>query len=78
VAAAAALACLAVGGVMFLPLAWWLWTPRLLESSEATLRYFARPVVKEPTQVPPEPGSPSGSAEQSGGQGPRAETSQGE
>jgi len=56
-----------------------------LESSEATLRYFARPVVKEPTQVlkeptqvPPEPGSPSGSAEQSGGQGPRAETSQGE
>jgi len=85
VAASAALACLAVGGVMFLPLAWWLWTPRLLESSEATLRYFARPVVKEPTQVlkeptqvPPEPGSPSGSAEQSGGQGPRAETSQDE
>ena len=78
VVAAAALACLAVGGVLFLPLAWWFWTPRLLQSSEATLRHFARPVVNEPPQAAPEPEGPPGSAERSGGEGPGAERSLGQ
>jgi hypothetical protein len=51
-AVAGALACLAVGAVLFLPLAWWFWTPRLLDSSVRTLEGLAQPVVPPPPPPP--------------------------
>jgi hypothetical protein len=57
-AVAGALACLALGAVLFLPLAWWFWTPKLLESSEAALEH----VAARPTQpaTGPVTGTPAG------------------
>jgi len=66
-AVAGALACLAVGAVLFLPLAWWFWTPRLLDSSARTLEGLRQPVVPAPPPGPapgpppgPVPGAPPG------------------
>jgi hypothetical protein len=49
VTVALALACLLLGAVLFLPLAWWLWRTKSLASSEKLLRF----VVKNPEAVEP-------------------------
>jgi hypothetical protein len=48
IAAAAAMACVAVGAILFLPLTWWFWTTRALEHSEAALRYIVDQAAKPP------------------------------
>jgi len=50
-AAAAAMACVAVGALLFLPLTWWFWTTRALAHSEAALRY----ILDRGTQPPSAP-----------------------
>jgi hypothetical protein len=56
-AAAAAMACLAVGALLFLPLTWWFWTTRALAHSEAALRYVIDQAT-QPSTTPQAPQSP--------------------
>jgi hypothetical protein len=61
VTVALALACLLLGAVLFLPLAWWLWGTKSLASSERLLRFVVRnPAAVEPrtaaTAKPTKPG----------------------
>lgn len=51
VAVAEAMACLALGAILFLPLAWWFWSPSLFDKSEKMLNF----VVDHPDQLAPPP-----------------------
>lgn len=56
VAVAEAMACLALGAILFLPLAWWFWSPSLLDKSEQMLNF----VVDHADQlVPPSTAQPA-------------------
>jgi hypothetical protein len=55
VTVALALACLLLGALLFLPLAWWFWRFKSLESSEKVLRY----AVEHPETVEPPSDDPS-------------------
>ena len=50
------MACLALGAILFLPLAWWFWNPSLLDKSEAMLNH-AKKNTDQPTtdQQPDQP-----------------------